>query len=319
MKQVPGQRAVQQHGWLTAHKWLLLRRISQLSILGLFLLGPWFGWWIVKGNLSSSLILETLPLSEPFVLLQSLFAGHTLAVTALTGAAVVLLFYAVVGGRVYCSWVCPMNMVTDVAAWLRRRLGLKGGAHFSRRLRYWILGMSLILAAITGSLAWELINPVSVLHRGLIFGFSLGWLIVLGIFVLDLLVSRHAWCGHLCPMGAIYNLVGRYSLIRISATRREQCDDCMDCFAICPEQQVISPALKGSDKGTGPRILDANCTNCGRCIDVCSKDVFEFKTRFQNYTYLNVTAIRRSHHEKDNGDRTGNTGCRPGFVDYHGG
>jgi ferredoxin-type protein NapH len=27
-------------------------------------------------------------------------------------------------------------------------------------------------------------------------------------------------------------------------------------------------------------ILASNCTNCGRCIDVCSKDVFVFGTRF---------------------------------------
>jgi ferredoxin-type protein NapH len=45
---------------------------------------------------------------------------------------------------------------------------------------------------------------------------------------------------------------------------------------------VIRPALKGEDKGIGPVILAANCTNCGRCIDVCSKDVFNFGTRYGN-------------------------------------
>ncbi|HRD91107.1 MAG TPA: quinol dehydrogenase ferredoxin subunit NapH, partial [Accumulibacter sp.] len=34
--------------------------------------------------------------------------------------------------------------------------------------------------------------------------------------------------------------------------------------------------------GIGPVILAANCTNCGRCIDVCSKDVFAFGLRFNN-------------------------------------
>jgi len=29
-------------------------------------------------------------------------------------------------------------------------------------------------------------------------------------------------------------------------------------------------------------ILAANCTNCGRCIDVCSKDVFTYDLRFNN-------------------------------------
>jgi ferredoxin-type protein NapH len=54
----------------------------------------------------------------------------------------------------------------------------------------------------------------------------------------------------------------------------------MDCFNVCPEPQVIKPALKGAPKGEGPVILDVNCTNCGRCIDVCDKDVFSFGTRF---------------------------------------
>ena len=57
-------------GRLRANKWLLLRRISQLGILALFLVGPWFGWWIVKGNLSASLTLGTLPLTDPYLLLR---------------------------------------------------------------------------------------------------------------------------------------------------------------------------------------------------------------------------------------------------------
>ena len=56
----------------------------------------------------------------------------------------------------------------------------------------------------------------------------------------------------------------------------------MDCFEVCPEPQVIRPALKGAATGAGPVILSPDCTNCGRCIDVCSKDVFRFGTRFNN-------------------------------------
>ena len=106
-------------GWLIANKWLLARRFSQLSILSLFLLGPWFGIWLVTGNLNSSLILGTVPLTDPYVLLQSLFAGHSPETTAITGAIIVLVFYVLVGGRVYCSWVCPVNIITDAAKWLR--------------------------------------------------------------------------------------------------------------------------------------------------------------------------------------------------------
>ena len=288
-----GKSAILEKGWWTAHQWLLLRRFSQLSILLLFLIGPWFGYWLVKGNLTSSLTLDFLPLTDPYIFLQSLVTGHNIASTAFVGAVIVTVFYLIVGGRVFCSWVCPVNMVTDAADWLRRRLNIKGGARFSRKVRYWMLLMTLVLAAVTSSIAWELVNPVSLLHRGIIFataaGIGLVVLVVIIIFLFDFLISREGWCGHLCPVGAFYSLLGRFSLIRVSAVNRDKCDDCLDCYVVCPEEQVINPALKGAKKGNSPVILDMNCTNCGRCIDVCSKNVFRFSTRFNNSTLLNVT------------------------------
>ena len=276
----PGAEVIAESGWLAAHRYLILRRVSQLGILALFLLGPLAGIWIVKGNMASSLTLDVLPLTDPLVLLQVFLSGHLPESSALIGVAIVLVFYLLVGGRVYCSWVCPINIVTDVAEWLRRRLKIKNSANFSANTRYWLLGGILLVAAISGSVAWELINPVSMVYRGLVFGMGLAWGVVAAVFLLDLFVGRRAWCGRLCPVGAFYGLLGEGAMLRVSAVRREQCDDCMDCFAICPEHQVIKPALKGADKGLGPVITSGNCTNCGRCIDVCARDVFEFTTRF---------------------------------------
>jgi ferredoxin-type protein NapH len=274
----PGAEAIAEKGWLAAHKWLILRRVSQISILLLFLVGPLFKLWIVKGNLNYSYTLDVLPLADPYLLLQSVLAGSLPEKLALIGVVIVLLFYLLVGGRTYCSFVCPVNLVTDLANWLRARLGLKGGAHLSRATRYWILAATLVTAAVTSTIAWEMVNPVSMLHRGLIFGMGFAWAIILAIFLFDLFVMRHGWCGHLCPVGAFYSLIGKLSWLRVKLPNRAACNDCMDCFAVCPEQQVIRPALKGID-GTPPVILEANCTNCGRCIDVCSKDVFSFGSR----------------------------------------
>jgi ferredoxin-type protein NapH len=149
----------------------------------------------------------------------------------------------------------------------------------SRNLRYWLLGLVLLFPLLTGVIAWEYVNPVSMLHRGIIFGMGLAWIIVAAVFLFDLFVVKHGWCGRLCPMGAFYGLIGSRALVRVAAAGRDQCDDCMDCFEICPEPQVIKPALKGAADGVDPVILDINCTNCGRCIDICSKDVFRFSTR----------------------------------------
>ncbi|MCK6374737.1 MAG: quinol dehydrogenase ferredoxin subunit NapH [Zoogloea sp.] len=260
-------------------RWLILRRTSQLLILLAFLAGPWFGVWIVKGNLSSSLTLGVLPLTDPLLVLQTLVTGHLPYSSALIGAAIVLAFYLLVGGRIFCSWVCPVNVVTDAAAWSRRRLGIKTGRVPDAATRYWLLGGLLVAAAITGSLAWEWVNPVSLLHRGLIFGMGGGLFVIAGIFLYDLLVASRGWCGHLCPMGAFYGLLGKKALVRISASKRAACDDCMDCFAVCPEPQVIRPALKQVGQES-PLILASDCTTCGRCIDVCDKQVFKMTHRF---------------------------------------
>lgn len=276
----PGTDAIAAKGWLSAHRWLLLRRASQLGILGVFLLGPWAGIWFVQGNLNASLTLDVLPLTDPFVLLQSLAARHIPEFTAISGALIVIAFYALVGGRAYCAWVCPVNIVTDTAGWLRQRLGLTGGTRLSIRARYWLCGTVLLVSAVTGVIAWELVNPVSMLHRGLIFGMSTGWAVIAGIFIFDLLVSRRGWCGHLCPVGAFYGVLGRAAVLRVNAARRAQCNRCMDCIQVCPEPQVLKAPLFGAGEGAGSIIQSPNCTNCGRCIDVCSRDVFQFGTRF---------------------------------------
>lgn len=300
-KTTPGFDAIKAKGWLGAHKWLVLRRLSQLSILAVFLAGPLADLWIVKGSLSSSLTLGVLPLSDPFLVLQSLFAGHVAAGTALLGAAIVLAFYALVGGRVYCAFVCPVNFITDTARWLAKRLSLPKGWQPAREVRLWVLGTVLVTALASGTMAWELLNPVTMVHRGMVYGMGYVWTVVLALFLFDLVVSRRGWCGHLCPMGAFYGLVGRVSFLRISAPKRQDCNNCMDCFAVCPEPHVITPALRGADAHVGPVILSGDCTNCGRCIDVCAKDVFAFDFRFNNrapesgaHTDKTVSSTRRA-------------------------
>ncbi|MBL8516934.1 MAG: quinol dehydrogenase ferredoxin subunit NapH [Betaproteobacteria bacterium] len=273
--------AIVRKGWWRAQRFLLLRRASQVSILVLFLLGPLAGIWIVKGNLSSSMTLGVLPLTDPFILAQSLAAGHLPAVSALTGAAIIVLFYALVGGRVFCGWVCPVNAVTDTAGWLRRKLRLTGGRSPDSSLRYWLLGAVLLASLVTGRMVWESVNPVSLTHRAILFGGMAAWGGALTVFLFDLLIAPRGWCGHVCPMGAAYGLIGTKSLIRVSAQHQSRCNDCADCYAVCPEPQVIVAPLKGKD-GSGPVILDAACTNCGRCIDVCGPDVFVFTHRFDN-------------------------------------
>ena len=275
----PGADSVRVRGWWKSHRFLLLRRLSQAGVLALFLLGPLAGVWIVKGNLSSSLTLGVLPLTDPFVLAQVLAARHWPEATALTGAAIVIAFYLLAGGRSFCSWVCPVNAVTDSASWLRRRFNITAGRTPRAGLRNWLLVAVLGACAVTGQVVWEAVNPVSMTHRAIVFGGLVAWTGAAAVFLFDLLVAPRGWCGHLCPAGAAYGLIGRASLLRISARHASRCNDCADCYAVCPEPQVIAGPLKGKD-GAGPVIASGACTNCGRCADVCAPDVFVFTHRF---------------------------------------
>jgi ferredoxin-type protein NapH len=261
--------------WLQGHQYQLLRRASQVGILVLFWLGAQQHLGLLTGNLSSARLVRTIPLSDPFAVLQILAAGQALSTTVLTGALVVLLFYLLVGGRSFCAWVCPLNMITDLAGWLRRRLGIRGQLRVARETRFWVMGMAIVLSVLFGLAAFEWLSPIAMLHRELIFGIGFGLLAVVGVFLLDLCVLRHGWCGSLCPLGAFYSLVGRLAILRIGFDS-SRCDRCGDCVPICPEPQVIH----FDEIGAKGFIGDGQCLNCARCLEVCPRGALSFVTRF---------------------------------------
>ncbi|HFD4653986.1 TPA: quinol dehydrogenase ferredoxin subunit NapH [Vibrio parahaemolyticus] len=273
LAQNAGKEAVEKLGWWRAHRFLVLRRLCQLTIIALFMAGPTLG--VLTGNLSSSMLLDTVPLSDPLIVLQALATGHIPEFNALLGVVIVVVSYAILAPRAFCAWVCPLNIVTDLAAWLRRKFNIKASYRWSPAIRYWLIPVLMLGSALSGAILWTWLDPVAALHRGLVFGMGAGWVLIALVFVLDLLLVEHGWCGHLCPLGATYGVIGRKSLLRVTAVRREDCTKCMDCFYVCPEPEVLRQPLKEGDR----RVMDQNCISCGRCLDVCPEQVFEFKNR----------------------------------------
>ncbi len=273
LAQNAGKEAVEKLGWWRAHRFLILRRLCQLTIIALFMAGPTLG--VLTGNLSSSMLFDTVPLSDPLIVLQALATGHIPEFNALLGVMIVVVFYAILAPRAFCAWVCPLNIVTDLAAWQRRKFNIKASYRWSPAIRYWLIPVLMLGSALSGAILWTWLDPVAALHRGLVFGMGAGWVLIALVFVLDLLLVEHGWCGHLCPLGATYGVIGRKSLLRVTAVRREDCTKCMDCFYVCPEPEVLRQPLKEGDR----RVMDQNCISCGRCLDVCPEHVFEFKTR----------------------------------------
>lgn len=269
-------------GRLRLMRFTLARRVVQFSVLLLFFGTLHWGWTlfgqpILRGNLSASTLAGVLPLADPFAVLQILVARHLLATEALVGAAVVLLLYVLLGGRVFCGWVCPMNVVTDAATWLRARLAIGADlVHLNPRTRYLLMALALALSALTGVAAFEWLSPVSMLPRELLFGAGLGLTAALGIFLFDAFVMKHGWCGHLCPLGAFWSLVGRAGQVRV-AFDDASCTRCGDCVKACPEPRVLNfqqVAARGMVAG-------GECTSCGRCVAICPESSLAFDLRLR--------------------------------------
>lgn len=261
------------------YRYRILRRIMQGGILFLFYAGNILGWTILKGNLSTSKLLDEVTLADPFAVLQILATGNIVATETLVGAGIVALFLVILGGRVFCSWVCPVNVVTDTANWLRKALRSEDAGRTiapARSVRYWAAALSLVLSTLLGVAAFEWISPISMLHRGVVFGMGLGWAAVIAVFLFDLLVMKNGFCGRICPLGAFYALVGNVSLLRIRHDK-DRCTGCMKCIEICPERQVLPMVGKRSEV-----VISGECTNCARCIEVCPDSAMKFGTRFMS-------------------------------------
>ena len=109
-ERIPGADAIAAKGWWAAHRWLVARRITQIGILLLFVAGPVAGIWILKGNLNSSVVLDAVPLTDPFVMLQSLAAGRLPELTALSGALIVAVVIALFIGMDIATYLFLASM-----------------------------------------------------------------------------------------------------------------------------------------------------------------------------------------------------------------
>jgi ferredoxin-type protein NapH len=272
-------------GRLWAWRFGIARRLVQGAVLLLFFGTLHWGFKLLgqpllAGNLSAASLAGTVPLADPFAVLQALAARHPMAAEALLGAGITTALYALLGGRVFCAWVCPMNMVTDAAAWSREQLGLattRDLVSIPPRTRYGVLGLSLAVSAAAGLAAFEAFSPIAMLHRELIYGAGMGLSAAAGIFLLDTFVLRRGWCGHLCPLGAFWALVGSVpGLGQLKVVFDDStCTHCGDCVKACPEPRVLHFA----DLAQSGCVASGECTSCGRCVAVCPESSLKFDLR----------------------------------------
>jgi ferredoxin-type protein NapH len=247
----------------------LRRSVQMLSLIAMVAvpLANRRGISVVNGSFYS-LTIGPVTMTDPLIALQPLLAtlrfDLALLITALIPAAIALLF-----GRVFCSWVCPQNTLSELFDAIAARAGFRRLAAPPPvpQVRYLALALILAITVLTGVPLASLFSApgiLSVQTARFIYETTVGLeLALIGvILVAELLLVRRVWCNHLCPVGTLLGLLRSKKTLRVvmAEDALHTCIHCRECARAC--QLGLEP-LSGS--------LFPQCHNCGACIDACEK------------------------------------------------
>ncbi|MBT3981164.1 MAG: quinol dehydrogenase ferredoxin subunit NapH [Bacteriovoracaceae bacterium] len=269
LKKGPGRREISIKENQSPRKWRILRWISLIFINLFFFASFYFDIQILEGSLSASRFLG-LHLADPFASLQIMLASKMVKTNLVIGLVTIVVLYILIGGRSFCSWVCPYGALSEIAEFFHKTLRKKGlikfkNQTFNRKIKYYLFFVFLILAFVTGFTVFEFINPVSGLSRSFVYGPSLILVIVFFMLALEVLFSKRAWCKYFCPVGVSYISLGMISPVKIHWDPNK-CSNCKECQAVCMVPFVLKDTV---NKGIGEYIASGECTRCGLCVDVC--------------------------------------------------
>lgn len=181
-------------------------------------------------------------------------------------------------GRSACGWLCPFGWVQDTLYKIKTRkfriphvltylkyvslvvlavaLPFFTEAHWFSRICPW--------GTLMAGIPWVLWNPIDpvfampVIEPGMV-----GWLYVLKISVLAVflvlfVVTKRPFCRTTCPLGAIYSLFNRVSVMQMQVEGK--CVDCDLCVDVCPVD------IRIADDPNSPACI--RCLKCTVCKNV---------------------------------------------------
>ncbi|MCL1915119.1 MAG: 4Fe-4S binding protein [Desulfovibrionaceae bacterium] len=231
---------------------------------------------LISGNFLS-LDFFGLNFMDPLAFLQTL-AGGWPSGQAVTGAIMVLLF-ALLLGRVFCGWMCPYGLASELVFSLRglgrtpekeASAGVKaaGGNPFVFRGAATAVGLLAVLLFLPEPVLNQLSMPgwytrvlQTVAFAGQLSGVAL---IFPALLLLEGITGKRFWCRYLCPQSVLLSLFAAVPRpgLRLRYIRRE----CSCAAKDRPCLRVCSLALNPRENSLSQRL---NCNNCGDCVDAC--------------------------------------------------
>lgn len=262
-----------------SHKWRNRRWLTLIAVNLLFVLSYRFDVQLIEGALTASRVIG-FHFADLNSALQVMLAFKTVLINLVIGTSTVLAMWWLLGGRTFCSWVCPYHLLAELAEKLHLKLAAKGLVKdhaLDRRLRTVLYVVFALLAVASGYTVYETISPTGIVSRALIYGPTGALAIVAVLLAFEVFYSRRMWCRYMCPIGITYAVVGAVSPLRV-AYRPQDCHHEGACRKVC----LVPHVLDCTKKGFAPDIhvgIGADCTRCGLCIDACPTGSLKFEVK----------------------------------------
>ena len=208
----------------------------------------------------------------PVGILESMLGSKNVTLEGLT-CLVVVVVCALIAGKAFCSWVCPVPWIRHLfgfersAAHNNAQIGKRDGGRIDGR--HFVLIGALLSSFAVGFPVFCLVCPVGLTFATIL---AVGYTFSQHIFTWDVLVypaliavelyAFRSWCTNLCPISALLSLVsGKGRLFRPRVTTdtclRSQGGGCRACEEVCSER--IDPHS----------MTIPECTLCGACVESC--------------------------------------------------
>ncbi|MEV3821993.1 4Fe-4S binding protein [Aeromonas dhakensis] len=277
-------------------QWLRARTRQQLLLcwglvtlqygLHVWQLGQGISPWLVRPDVVDGFLPIAGGLGLRAWLGQGLVDPHHPAATV---TVLVLSLSALLLGRAFCAWFCPLGLVGEWLHGLRSRL-LPGEWTPPRWLDVVLRGQKflvlafllfIVLIAVPGAAlpgyftspyhqAADMKMGAFFFNLTLISGLCLGWVLLLTA------TFRQGFCRYFCPYGAWLALLGLLTPLRIrrdpARCLRSAGHDCDKCSRACPSRIQVHQLIA---------VRSLECTSCLSCVAACPKraDALHLGTR----------------------------------------
>lgn len=224
----------------------------------------------------------------PFGGLESLYAllfAGTLIKKIYSGTMVLLLLTVILAlffRRSFCGLLCPFGALQEGFAYLGKKIFNKRFIMPDkldlplRYLKYAILLLTVGMAWFYGQLWMSPYDPYTAYAHITAFSESIKedplaiiGFILLAVTIFGSMLYDRFFCKYLCPAGAFYGVIGKFSPTRIERND-SLCVNCNACTRVCPVNIQVDKALQ---------VSDVECISCNKCVLACAKKgALEIKT-----------------------------------------